>query len=246
MKKRNYINTAILIALTALILSSCDQNPPKNTLTTHTSTVSSQPSTNSETNPIDKLKSEGYSTEDIQSSESYLSRIILQLNEIETFSSINFQSSNIENSNSNDSADYSALLSKIDEQKAIYYMVKLNNNLNSLEESLNEYLFCLQSELDIELYFEDKEKYNDEKNEKMSSLNSDEFITVRDIEQKALENLQNINNSNNSNPTVPGAKNNDPNLNPNIINPQPNIPTVEVPKPIDPSTEISNKSRPPF
>ncbi len=249
MKIRIYTNIAFIIVSITFLLGGCARNQAPQISTSPTSIVISPTptynSTNSETDYTNKLMSEGFSTEDIRSSESYLSRVILQLNEIETFSSINFQPSSIE-SNSDNSAKYSELLSKIDAQKALYHIVKLNNDLQSLENALNEYLLSLQFDLNIELYFEDKEKYNDEKKEKMSGINSHELITVRDIEEKALENLQNINNSNNSNPAIPGPNNNNPGLNPNVINPQPNIPTVEIPKPIDPSREISDKLGPQF
>lgn len=244
MKKRNPTNIAFILVSTAFILTGCAQNPVPQVSTKPTSALSIPTSTNSKTNSNDKLLSENYSKEDIQTSESYLSRVILQLNEIETFSSINHQPSGID-SNSEDSAKYSELLSKIDQKNAVYYIVKLNSDLGDLEEALNEYFLSLQCELDIQLYFGDKEKYNDEKKEKMSGINSDELINVKKIEEKALENLQNINNSNNLNPVIPGL-NNSPDLNSNVLNPQPNIPTVEIPKPIDPSQEINGRLDPQF
>lgn len=246
MKKKYFINIAFLMALTTLILTSCEQRPIQNISTLPTSTVSTPSSADhsvdSETNSTDKLLSEGYNMENIRSSESYLSRIILQLNEIETFSSISHQPFGMEGANI-DSSKYFDLLEKIDEQKALYYIVKLSTDLHSIEDAINEYLLSLQCDLNINLYFEDREKYNNEKKEKVSDINSHELITVRDIEEKALESLQNINNSN---PVIPGPNNNLPGLDPNITNPQPNIPTVQIPKPIDPSEEINNKLRPQF
>ena len=116
-----------------------------------------------------------------------------------------------------------------------------------MEDAFNEYLFSLQSDLDIETYFKDKEKYDKEKNEKLSTLSSDGFITTRDIENTALEKLQNMNNpSKKQDPTIPGIINPNQDLLPDSVNPQPNIPTVEVPKPIYPSKEINNRPGPQF
>lgn len=82
-----------------------------------------------------------------------------------------------------------------------------------MEDAFNEYLFSLQSDLDIEGYFMDREKYTEEKNEKMSTINSDEFITTRNIEEKALEKLQNMNNSGKSpDQSLPGINNPNRNL----------------------------------
>jgi hypothetical protein len=47
-------------------------------------------------------------------------------------------------------------------------------------------------------------------------------------------------------PTIPGIINPNQDLLPDSVNPQPNIPTVEVPKPIDPSKEINNRPGPQF
>lgn len=249
MKKRYYLKIAVSATVAVFLLTGCAQNSTEKTSAVPTATVNSPITTNSDAeskiNYTDKLKSEGYISQDIKSSESYIRRVMLQLNEIETFGSINIQPAGIGNSSSEDSTKYSELLSKIYEQKAIYYLVKLNSDFNSMEDALNEYLLALQSDFDIENYFIDKKKYNEAKSEKLSGANFGEFITVRDIEEKVLENLQNMNNlNNNSNPSVPGMNNKGTDINSGVINPQPDIPTVEIPKPIDPSREIMDKIGP--
>ncbi|OPZ87369.1 MAG: hypothetical protein BWY74_03414 [Firmicutes bacterium ADurb.Bin419] len=251
MKIRYYFNIAILIAVSAFLLSSCGQNSAEKASALPTSTTNTPVSTGSdaeaETNYIERLKSEGYSSEEIETSQSYVSRVVLQLNEIETFGSIYAQPAGIESVNTDDTSKYPELLSKIDEQKSVYYLAKLNRVFNSMEDAFNEYLFSLQSDLDIEGYFMDREKYTEEKNEKMSTINSDEFITTRNIEEKALEKLQNMNNSGKSpDQSLPGINNPNRNLLPDYINPQPDLPKVEIPQPIDPSQEIKNKLGPQF
>lgn len=167
MKKSYYLNIAISITLAALLLTGCEQNAAQKASTQPTSAITSPASTNnkaeSEINYTEKLKSEGYSTKDIESAQSYVSRIVLQLNEIETFRGINTEPAGIGSENTDDSSKYSELLSKIDEQKAVYYLVKLNSDFNSIEDALNEYLLALQSDLDIDTYFKSKEKYNEAK-----------------------------------------------------------------------------------
>ena len=251
MKTRYYFNIAILIVVSAFLLSGCGQNSVEKTSALPTSATNTPVSTDSDTqiepNYIERLESEGYSKEEIEASQAYVSRVVLQLNEIETFGSIYAQPAGIESVNTDDTSKYSELLSKIDEKKSVYYLAKLNRIFKSMEDAFNEYIFSLQSGLDIETYFKDKEKYNEAKNEKITVINSDNFITSKDIEEKALEKLQNMNNSSKSpNQIVPGMNNPNQNLSPDLINPQPDLPIVEIPQPIDPSQEIKNKLGPQF
>lgn len=248
MKTKHYFNIAISIAVSAFLLSGCAQNAADKTASATSATVNSPIPTNddaeNEINYTEKLKTEGYSTKDIEASQAYVSRVMLQLNEIETFGSIYNQPVGIENGTDN-ASKYSELMAKIDEQKAVYYIVRLNESFNSLEDAFNEYLLALQADIEIDLYFKDLEKYNDAKNEKLSGTRPDDFITVRDIEEKALENLQNMNNSSkNPGNSLPGPNipNND--LSPDFINPQPDIPSVEIPQPIDPAQQIREKLGP--
>lgn len=251
MKKKYYFGIAVSITIATLLLTGCEQNKAEKTSAYKAPTTNSPVATNSNVeskiNYIEKLKSEGYSTEAIKSSQSYISRVMLHLNEIETFSSINTEPAAIGSDNTDDSAKYSELLSKFDESKAVYYLVKLSSDFNSLEDAFNEYLVALQSDLDIDMYFKDKEQYNVSKSKKASGANSDKFISVRDIEERALEGLQNMNNSNkNTNQLLPGINNPNQDLAPNVVNPQPDVPTVEIPKPIDPSREIEDKLVPKY
>lgn len=251
MKKRYYLYITLIIAASTFMLSSCQQNSAKEPLPTTTSATNTAIPTASDaktdSNYLEKLKAEGYSPEEMEAAQTYVSRVLLQLNEIETFGRIYTKPGAIESFDTDDTSRYSELLLKIDEEKAVYYLAKLNRIIKSMEDAFNEYLFSLQSDLDIETYFKDKEKYDKEKNEKLSTLSSDGFITTRDIENTALEKLQNMNNpSKKQDPTIPGIINPNQDLLPDSVNPQPNIPTVEVPKPIDPSKEINNRPGPQF
>lgn len=251
MKKKYYFGIAVSTIIATLLLTGCEQYKEEKTSAYKTPTVNSDISTNSNNeskfNYAEKLKSEGYSTEAIESSESFVNRVLLQLNEIETFNSINTEPAVLGNNNADDSAKYLELLSKFDEEKAIYYLVKLSSDFNSLEDALNEYLIALQSAIDIDAYFKDKELYNASKNKKTPGTNSNNFISVRDIEEKALGSLQNMNNSNkNTNQLLPDISNPNQNLVPNAMNPQPDLPKVEIPIPNNPSREINDKLSPKY
>lgn len=251
MKKKYYFGIAVSIIVATLLLTGCEQNKEEKISAYKTPTVNSDVATNSNIeskfNYAEKLKSEGYSTEAIESSELFINRVLLQLNEIETFNSINTEPAVLGNNNADDSAKYFELLSKFDEAKAVYYLVKLSNDFNSLEDALNEYLIALQSDIDIDTYFKDKELYNASKNKKAQSTNSNKFISVRDIEEKALESLQNMNNSNkNTNQLLPDIYNPNQNQVSNVMNPQPDLPKVEIPIPNNPSKEINDKLAPKY
>lgn len=248
--KKKIFSATIIIGLISVLATGCTEKTPQATTpvptveatitsaTPQPSSVNTQMPTNNtsdETNEeanVENLASDGYDEESIQACESYVSRVILQLNEIETFSRISLQPAGTDTT-SEDAASFSELLAKIDEQAAIYYITKLSNNFDSLEDATNEYLFTLQADIDIQLYFSDKASYDKQKTDLLSNTSSD-YITVRAIDEQALAYLQNINNAN---PVVPGA---DTNPGPNVINPQPEIPTVEIPKPVNPSEQIQN------
>ncbi|HOM01676.1 MAG TPA: hypothetical protein PLH43_02465 [Acetivibrio sp.] len=143
--------------------------------------------------------------------------------------------------NGTDSAKYSELSSKISEDKAVYYLVKLENSFGSMEKVFDEYLLSLQLDIDFDKCLEDKNSYDKLREDKLSKIDESSLITVEDIENKALESLQRFNNNNNNN--IPGIGNDilNPSANtvPNIVNPQPELPKVDMPKPIDPTEQFN-------
>lgn len=203
-----------------------------------------------QTDTIQTLKSEGYDTKDIESSELYVKRISLQLNEISTFNdSFGIQQKiGIEHENVNYSQNYSKLLEKLDDKIAVYYVVKLKQEFSDIEKALDEYLISIQLNLDLSGYFKDKNQYNKIKEEKLSEIVSTDLIDVKSIERKSLENLQKLNDFNkNSLPGVnPRVNNPSDSLVPNINNPQPGLPKVDIPRPVDPSEELNKKISPGF
>ncbi|GAE90551.1 hypothetical protein [Acetivibrio straminisolvens] len=233
----------LCFAITAALLFSFTACRQGNTGTSDISSSANIPSENY----VEKLKSEGVDPNKIQSAELFVKRITLQLGEIQTFSSsFNPSSPNIDpyGENSSDTIKYSELSSKISEDKAVYYLVKLEKNFGSMEEIFDEYLLSLQLDIDFDKYLTDKDSYYKLREEKLSKIAESSLITVEDIERKALESLQKFNNSNNNSNFQGPATGNDiynPSVNtiPNVVNPQPELPKVDIPRPIDPTEQFN-------
>lgn len=256
------ISIIILSVIILLSFSACQSGRTEDTSTPaneQVSDVSSNDSTNQSSskedtataeNYVEKLKSEGADIKDIEASQLYVKRIILQLSEIQTFSdSIGLQPAvNIDlySEETDDSMKYSELFAKIDEDKAVYYLVKLKSSFGSLEEVFDEYLLSLQLDIDLDTYLTNKNSYDKLREEKLSGIMESSLITVRKIETKAFENLQKLNDSNKAN--YPGNGNDiynpSDNTGPNVVNPQPDLPQVDIPRPIDPTEEINRRLSP--
>lgn len=193
---------------------------------------------------VDKLESQGYPRKDIDSSQQYVEKVILNLNEIAASAEDpNPQPAvNISGSEDTDSARFTELQSKIDNNKAIYLMVKLKKEFKSVESVFDEYLMSLQLDMDLNDYLSDKSKYEKNKNEKMSGKDVTGFITVEQIERKMLENIQKQNERNRSDNLNPNTNNSaGGNSLPGLSQPNVNGPVVDVPRPPDPAEELRNK-----
>ncbi|HOQ38204.1 MAG TPA: hypothetical protein PLR73_10930 [Acetivibrio sp.] len=233
--------------------------------TSYSDTIQSQKNSDSKENPpnvsenkatsvnyIEKLKSENVDTKEIESAELYVKRVTLQLNEIQTFSNnAGFLPSAADpvlyNPNTDDTLKYSELSSKIDEKKAIYYMIKLKDIFGTKEKVFDEYLISLQLDIDLGMCITDRDSYEQLRKEKLAGIVESDLITAEKIDEKAYKSLQRLNDINKNNYPNIG---NDPynpfdNTVPTIINPQqPNIPKVEIPRPVDPAEEINRKLSP--
>lgn len=190
------------------------------------------------------LQTGGYSKKDIDSARIYVERFISDVNQILTFEeSLALQPGSNADENKPENLDvYKELSAKLDENKAVYFMLKLKNDFNGIDKVFDEYLLTLQIDLDIGDYLKDKDMYNKSRTEKLSAKNSLEFITFEQTERKALEDLQKQNEQNQGDLNPNTNKNNLPGgTNPNINPPVPNVPKVDVPRPIDPSEELKKK-----
>lgn len=151
---------------------------------------------------IKKLKTEGFTDEEITEAKMLEERIVFQLLEI-----VQKDESAVEkpeiiisslNKDKEDISVYKKLFEKIDAKNAIYFMLKLNTDFGSYEKAFDEYLYSLQAELDLNEYIKDKQAYLKSKEDKRPLLDEQSIITLEKIEQKAIESIQKENNENES------------------------------------------------
>ncbi|MDQ2085488.1 hypothetical protein RBH29_03455 [Herbivorax sp. ANBcel31] len=239
MKNRKLVIMFTVCLAMSLMFSACNTDNSNHETTSENEATNNGESTSDSTaiNYEEKIEKEGLSDDEIESFEAYVNRIVFQLNEIQTFNSISTQS---DLNTTDDSIKYSELLSKIDTQKAVYFLIKLKDDFNNMEEIFNEYLLSLQLNLDIYTYLDSKNKYIEKKDEMLSEIEEDIIITVSKIEEKAFENLQKLNEENkNINSYFEDEINNSPgNIEPD--DPSTNLPEVDVPVPADPTEDLKN------
>lgn len=137
-----------------------------------------------------KLKGEGYTGEQISEAKSLMERAVFQLDEI---SNMQKMTPKVTDTGANDITAYTALAGKINPNEAVYLILKLHDELKSLQSALDEYLCSLQLDIDLKLYFSDKEEYKKQKQQKMAELAGREIITTAGIEEKMLDMLMNMN-----------------------------------------------------
>jgi hypothetical protein len=89
---------------------------------------------------------------------------------------------------------YNDLKQKLDEKQALYWSLKLEKGLGSMDKALDEYLVSVQYDLDLNKLLTDKAEYEKNKLDK-ELLYKNELITLEKIERLSLELLSNINNS---------------------------------------------------
>jgi hypothetical protein len=246
------VTASIIIAASAYIFNGNLNNKTvpsqkEASLNNINSPVSSPKETSSQTDwkdMVDKLESQGYTRQDIDSSQQYVEKVMLNLNEIAaTSEGLNLQpAANIPDGENTDSARYTELQSKIDIYKATYLMVKLKKEFKSIESVFDEYLISIQLDMDLNDYLSDRDKYEKSKNEKMSGKDITGFITVEQIERKMLENIQKQNERNRLDSINPNTNSSTGgNSLPGLSHPGVKGPEVEVPRPPDPAEELRKK-----
>ncbi len=150
-----------------------------------------------ESDYIQKLKDEDFEDEAIAQTKMVVDRVVFQLNEIlsKDDNSIKLPSVEVkeENLEKEDLSKYRELSEKINISKAVFLMLKLEKDFGSMDRVLDEYLYSLQIEVDLEIYLTDKDEYEKEKNEKSISFDIQKLITIAVIESKMLEKIQNDN-----------------------------------------------------
>lgn len=144
--------------------------------------------TNMGEDTFNKLKEEGFTEEEIVEAKSLVERVIFQLDEI---SNMQVLTPSLPEAGVNTS--YTSLAGKINLNEAVYLLLKLRDELGSMQAVLDEYLYSLQLGIDLNQYMTDKEEYEKQKQQKAAELASQEIITASGIEEKMLDLLQSMN-----------------------------------------------------
>lgn len=190
---------------------------------------------------VDKLKEEGYLEEEIMETKLLVERTIFQLNEIAKtdVSSTKLPNEEAKANKDEDTSNYIKTLEKIELKPAVYWILKLKNDFNSIERAFDEYLYALQLDVSLEEYFIDQKEYQKQIDEKRISMGYENIITLAKIEEKMLEKLQN---NNMQNRDFIGRENNIEIEAPEAENesslPEVPKPSIEDVKPVSPNEEI--------
>lgn len=135
---------------------------------------------------------------------------------------------------------------KFDAPLAIRLILRLKQEFGSLEAALDEYLFALQSGLNLEDYLKDRDAYKQTKEDKRLGLLRERLVTVASIEQAILEQIGRNNRAADrdelpsagvQSPLDGGSKNGLPDV------PSAPMPAVKDVKPKNPTEELRNELR---
>lgn len=168
---------------------------------------------------IRELKEQGFREQEITEARLLAERVRFQLNEIvqagsDGAASLPDPAADAQTALHDEAEDaeemehYRQLAAKFDVNRAVYLMLVLKKDFGGLQQVLDEYLFCLQAELDLNLYLEDKTRYEEEKREKQAQWMPGELITTAKIEQKMLETIEKenqLNRNEEENPASPAS-----------------------------------------
>jgi hypothetical protein len=160
---------------------------------------------------VKQLLASGFSTEEIQQAKLLAERVQFQLQEItsSTGTEIITDAQNVPATGGNDAAinedtaAYKELEEKFNLKTVIILMLKLKDSFGSMEEVMNEYLYSLQIDINLEDYLTDSEGYLEKKKDKSIEAEQKKIITMSDIENEMLKAIQqkDVNNADNEVPS---------------------------------------------
>ncbi len=200
---------------------------------------------------VKSLKKEGFSDEDITYAKMLYDRVEFQLQQIEwnaeAPAAIHGTAGELDKT-SEDTGTYRELAAKIDKSDAICSMLRLKEDMGSIEAAFDEYLASLQLDIDINEYIADKDSYLDKKEQKLFLLGAENIITISKIEEKALLQIQKENSAASDfkqagTDTADGHAAGRDSL--SGANPLPDVPEISAqdPKPKNPTDEIMEEIR---
>ena len=215
---------------------------------------------------INKLKKEGFNDDEITEVKLIEERVMFQLEEITSETLADKEKilpqpndpditgsiiqtadkpQGYNNLSSDDGLDsYQELYKKVDVKDAVYFMLQLKADFGSYENAFDEYLFALQTGLDLNEYIKDKKAYLKIKDEKKLLLDERKLITLEKIENKSIEKTQ----TENKESDVTSTQDYSTNKGTSKVSKDQTIPLPDVPKPnsVDvtpknPTDEIMNE-----
>lgn len=189
----------------------------------------------------EELKRAGFTDDEIQQAYMLVDRVLFQLRHIAANSAGNPEPSVIipDDPQTEDLSAYKDLANHFDSETCVYLTVRLYRKLGSMEAVIDEYLFALQTGLDLMLYLIEREEYLSQKQDKASEIYIGEIITVTAIDEKMLETLSRENEAiaGNSKDASPMSGGNG--VNPaNIITPQIPMPEIIDVSPKNPQDQV--------
>jgi hypothetical protein len=153
--------------------------------------------TNMDEDTVKKLKEEGFTEEQIIEAKSLVERVIFQLEEIANMQvAAPLQPEDGVTANEvkeENLTAYVELSGKINLNEAVYLILKLGDELGSMQAVLDEYLCSLQLDIDLNQYLINKEEYEMQKQQKLAEMLAQDIITTAGIDEKMLDMLQSKN-----------------------------------------------------
>ena len=143
---------------------------------------------------VEKLVKEGYDREKITDVKLQVERVTYDLKEITSELDTSTIAPKADVSQQEDKEEEitevcSKINEKFDLQNAVYLCVKLEKEFGSIDKVLDEYLLCIQVELNLEEYLIDKKEYEKQKGEK-TALYTKTIVNMEKIEDLLLKKIQ--------------------------------------------------------
>lgn len=146
----------------------------------------------------EELLAAGFTTEEIQLASLLAERVQFQLQEIINSNDTEIATAvqnvplagEINTSEEEDLEVYTVLEAKFNLKTIITLMLKLQASFGSMEQVMEEYLYSLQVDLDLEEYLTDSEAYLDKKKDKGIETANKRILTMSDIETGMIKAIQ--------------------------------------------------------
>lgn len=191
---------------------------------------------------LKQLEEDGYSEKEILDAKLLVERLLFQLREITKEDINNIETTTSIEQDKTDLSSYRKILDSINKEDAISLMLKLKSDFGSIEKVLDEYILSLQLDINLQEYLTNKDKYINEKDEKMKYLQGQEMLTLLKIEEKAMETIMESNDLNVENNSIDNTNNDNLNQENNTEHyPQIPSPNVDNVKPKNPGEEIKKE-----